>query len=191
MLAAVLPDPKGGRPKAFVPDVMNDCRVSINDEQLDRAFVSHMKAEYNCAASQFGKMGYDVVRLAFCDHPVRGPVNLIRFHDKITDKYTVMLGKYPNHLPVNDPYTPQHKIVEAFRTLQSELELWGAKTDEATYGRLTSVIGMTWELMDTVENEPNPVYEAQKKQFEKYGYSVITVPVYPWGAGGLHCMVMY
>jgi hypothetical protein len=191
MYAGMLPDPKGGQPKAFIPSIMKNCFVSLNDEHLDNDFVSHVQAEYDAAAEQLQKLGFEVQRLVYCDHPVRSPANFLKFHNKITDNYTVMLGKYPNHLPVDDPYTAQHRIVAAFKTVTDRFMKWQKNKHDANYAQLMEVIDLAWKQMDIVSDEDNPMFDEQKKQFEKYGYHVITVPVYAWGAGGLHCLVMY
>ncbi len=191
MVTSILPDPKGGKPKAFIPSIANNCYVSLNDEQLNKEFVSHIQAEYDAAASQMRRLGFDTPRLYYCDHPVRGPVNIIKYHDKISGGYSVMLGKYPNHLPVDDPYTAQHRVTDIFKLLANRFNEWSNKQDAATYKQLKATMDGVWTVMDTVSEETNSVYDEQKKMFEKYGYNVITVPVYAWGAGGLHCMVMY
>lgn len=48
-----------------------------------------------------------------------------------------------------------------------------------------------WSVMDNVSAMPNAEFDAQAAIFKKHGYKVVTVPVYAWGAGGLHCDLLY
>jgi hypothetical protein len=109
----------------------------------------------------------------------------------LTGKYTVLLAKYPAYLPVTDPNTPQSRLDAALDFLNSETESWLiSKTDDG-YKNVKAAIAKLWKIMDEICAAPNPTYEAQYKIFKDLGYDVITIPVYAWGAGGLHCQMMF
>jgi hypothetical protein len=195
MFATMLPNPGKGRPRAFIPTYkyLNVTKIfdSVSNQEIDKDVIRKAQSEYDEAASQFKKTGYEVVRLPFSDHPVRNPVNIVKFHDKDTGEYTVMLAKYPDLLPMGDPNTPQARIQKALDVLAVDTGRWQDNPDGDNYNGLLRTISGLWETMDLVAKLPNPIYDMDKKLVEKYGYRVITVPSYAWGAGGLHCQLLY
>ncbi len=191
MIATTLPDIKGKGFRAFVPSYTKEAYDALTFAPLDPEIMKGAQREFDLAAEQFKKMGYAVSRLYFSDHPVRGPVNIGRFRNKETGKYTVLLAKYPYHLPPGDPNCPQARINFILDKLNEETADWMENPNTQKYNEVVSWIDTMWRIMDEVALMPNPIYEAQKKVFTDLGYDVITIPMYAWGAGGLHCQLMY
>jgi len=193
MLACVLPDPAGGKPRAFIPKYMLALKHydSLLRNVFDRNLISRWQKEYDTAADELSKLGYEVVRLPFSDHPVRNPVNIVRFRDKNTGRITVLLPKYPYHLPMNGPDTPQQQVLNGLEWLKDSFTDWQNMPGPATYKKLSDTLAAIFDVMDKVSEMPNPIYDKQEKIFKKYGYDVITIPSYSWGAGGPHCELLY
>ncbi len=193
MLVSVLPNPGGGKPRAFVPTYTSAPRHydALTTDQLTTALVHQAQNEYEAAAEEMAQLGYEVVRLPFSDHPVRGPVNIAKFRNRDTGEYTVLLGKYPYHLPEDDPAAPQHQLQHALDRLMDDFEAWRKLPDHAAYQRLLAALDRTWASIEAVDGMPNPIFESQARLFRQYGYQVVPVPLYAWGAGGLHCQLLY
>lgn len=191
MISTTMPIPDGKGYRVFIPTYGSKAYDAIALQELDPKVKAAAQNEYDQAAAQFKDMGYDVVRLKFNDHPVRSPVNIGRFRNKETGKYTVLLGKYPDFLPLNAPETPQAKINTALDYLNNVTTSWLETKSENGYINVKAAINNLWKVMDEVCEAPNPVYQAQYDIFKMLGYEVITIPVYAWGAGGLHCQMMY
>lgn len=191
MISTTLPDLSGPGFRVFIPTYAKQAFDAISLQPLDPKMMKAAQNEYEQAAAQFKKMGYDVKRLEFTDHPVRNPVNIGRFRNKVTGKYTALLAKYPAYLPVDDANTPQAKLNAAFDNLNNETQNWLSSKSDSGYDSVIAAINNLWRVMDEACAAPNPTYEAQYKVFKDLGYEVVTIPVYAWGAGGLHCQMMY
>jgi hypothetical protein len=191
MITTTMPAPDGKGLRAFIPTYGKEVYDAISFQRFDNKFVKEVQNEYDQAAAQFKKMGYEVIRLVYNDHPVRGPVNIGRFRNKLTGKSTVLLGKYPYHLPVSDPETPQAKINQALDNLNAITSSWMEAPTADRYENVRVSVDTLWKTMDEVSQAHNPIYEAQAALFKSYGYEVMTIPMYAWGGGGLHCQMMY
>jgi hypothetical protein len=191
MVCAVLPNPRGGSPIAFIPSMDKDSYDGITQIKFSADYVSHCQAEYDAVAGQLKELGYIIERLRFADHPVRCPVNIVRYRDRDTGEETVLLAKYPNHLPITDPNTTQAKIMRAYKNLENAYQVWYDNADSGTYNELQDSIKATSAIMDESVKDKNPIYDEWEKAFKKYGFKVVTVPTYAWGAGGLHCQLLY
>lgn len=191
MTVCTMPPEKGGKPRAFVPKYEGRSYDALSGAELTDDLASNAGREYDIAAKEMKKNGYKVIRLPFADHPVRSPANSPRYRNRETGKSTVLLGKYPYHLPMGREDTPQKKLMK-------EIDLLAAFDDSSYegnsgkgYEELIAGINRLWSVMDMVSEEPNPLTERQKRLFEKEGYVVKVVPVYAWGAGGMHCQLLY
>lgn len=191
MLCAILPNPRGGSPIAFIPSMDRESYDGITHVKFSADYVRHCQAEYDAAAVQLKGLGYIIERLRFADHPVRCPVNIVRYRDRDTGEETVLLAKYPNHLPINDPNTTQAKIMRAYSNLENAYQAWYNSADSVTYNELLNTIKEISAIMDESIKDRNPIYDEWEKAFKKYGFKVVTVPTYAWGAGGLHCQLLY
>ncbi len=193
MLACVLPNPGIGSPRVFIPTYMKMKQHydSLLKNSFDKNFISRVQKEYDEASGEFKNLGYEVIRLPFSDHPVRNPVNIVRFRDKNTGKITVLLPKYPYFLPIDSPDTPQQQVLNALDWLRTNFSEWQNLPGPATYQRLADTLQYVFDTMDKVAALPNPIYDTQEKIFKKYGYEVIPIPSYTWGAGGPHCQLLY
>jgi hypothetical protein len=193
MFATMLPNPGKGMPRVFIPTYRNMRYIidSLTRQKLDKNMVRQAQSEYDLSADQFKALGYEVVRLPFNDHPVRNPVNIIKYHNNETGRYTVMISKYPNYLPEGNPDTAQAILQNALDRLAADTSLWQNSQTDGNYKTLQSTISNLWNTMGKVEAMPNTNTDSERKIFEKYGYGVVEVPVYAWGAGGLHCQLLY
>ncbi len=191
MVCAILPNPKGGSPIAFIPSLDKDSYDGITHVKFSADFVSHCQAEYDAAAEQLKGLGYIIERLRFADHPVRCPVNIVRYRDKDTGLETILLPKYPNQLPINDPNTTQARIMKAYDILNNKYKAWYDNANNVTYNELLNTINEVSAIMDESAKDKNPIYDEWEKAFKKYGFKVVMVPTYAWGAGGLHCQLLY
>jgi hypothetical protein len=193
MLACVLPNPGNGSPRVFIPTYMKMRQHydSLLKNSFDKNFITRVQKEYDEAADEFKKLGYEVVRLPYSDHPVRNPVNVVRFRDKNTGKITVLLPKYPYFLPIDSLDTPQQQVLNALDWLRTNFSEWQNMPGPDTYQKLADTLQGVFDTMDKVADLPNPIYAAQEKIFKKYGYEVIPIPSYTWGAGGPHCQLLY
>ena len=52
-------------------------------------------------------------------------------------------------------------------------------------------IRLVWDGLEGVLSAPSPSFDAKKKIFEERGYRVVEVPLFAWGEGGLHCLVLH
>lgn len=178
---------------AFVPTyngtaVKKDAMTNTN---LDPRLVKLWQGEYDEVAAQLTKMGYDVVRLPFSDHPVRCPVNIGKFVNRDTLESSIILGRYPSAHADTGEISPQQMIQEALDDLVYKSDAWKHDPINGNFQAFLISIKKMWIIMDAVSTMPNKEYDKQSEIFTKYGYKVVKVPVYAWGAGGLHCDLLY
>ena len=184
---------KGKTVNAFVPtynggEVKKD---AMTNTALDPKLVWTWQAEYDEISAQLSKLGYDVVRLPFSDHPVRCPVNIGKFINRDTLEPSVILGKYPFDHARNSETTPQQMIQDALNDMTYKCDAWKNTPSEPNFNSFLLSISSMWGVMDKVSAMPNPEFDTQADIFRKHGYKVVAVPVYAWGAGGLHCDLLY
>ncbi len=193
MEVCILPNPGPGQPRAFVPTYLPSKRHydALLQCELPRSEVLKIQNEYDAVADQCAQIGYEVVRLPFSDHPARGPVNITRFRDRLTGKYTVLLGKYPYALPMGDPQTPQQQLQGALDHLISECGRWQKDPARTNFRSVDQAFRQVWGTMDHIAELPNPIFEEQARIYRKYGYQVVAIHTYAWGSGGLHCQLLY
>jgi len=60
----------------------------------------------------------------------------------------------------------------------------------AVAGRVEVAFGAVWQAMDRAAAAPNPIFDAQRRVYESLGVTVVPVPMFPTGEGGLHCLVL-
>lgn len=187
MVVAVMSN--GQHTHAFVPTFIDNPVDAMLWKPLKPELVTACQREYDVVAKQMADLGYEVVRLPFGDHPVRGPANVVKYRDKQTGEYVVMLGKYPYHYPPDQKH-PQSILFNALADLEDDGGRWQAEPSPRTESQMKTRMTQVWQAIDEVSAAPNPIFDRQKELFEQAGYRVDEVPVYPWGSGGLHCQVL-
>lgn len=180
-----------GKPNAFVPTYSGEPANAVSGEPLEKEFVMELQGEYDVIAKELKDKGFDVSRLPFADHPVRSPVNLCKYYDASTGRGTLLLGKYPAHLPLDDPATPQARFKRLLDEFYHQVVNAEAQGGEIAYSKLLEKITEFWRTLMKIEDSPNPLFEQQKAIFESKGYTVIEVPMIPLGAGGIHCLTLH
>ncbi len=159
---------------------------------LDVSFVKRLNTEYNAVAEQVRKLNYEVVRIPIFDHPVRSPVNIIKFIDKESGKQKILFGKYPycnSKMDFTDlPYT---RIDNVFYLLEKQLRRWEENPDFINYEKFLTAVNYVWQTFASEYSSKNPNFEKQKEIYEKNGIEVIEVPILDSGSGGLHCTSLY
>ncbi len=179
-------------PQAFVPTYQGrEVIDAINGQPLDPDFRRRLQSEYDRAALALSYQGYEVRRLPFADHPVRSPANFLKYYDRVTGRHVILLGKYPYHLPAGSKTTPQFQVMNALGLLNWWYEIWRSAPTMENFDKLQMAFVNLWSAMDQAAQAPNPFFDAQKAEFEKCGYDVVTVPLYAWGAGGIHCQTLH
>ncbi len=75
---------------AFVPfyENKNGSFDVVLRKPLENNFIKRLNGEYDAVAEQLKEYGYEVVRIPIFDHPVRSPVNIIKFIDKEKTYYS-------------------------------------------------------------------------------------------------------
>jgi len=191
MLVSIMDNHRNDRPDAFVAEFSSGPILdAMSGKPLSPGFVAKCRWEYEQTALQLRKIGYDVYRLPFNDHPVRSPVNFGKFRDLATGKYMVMLAKFPAHIPDGKDPTAQTLLQYAVAQLDEDGKNWQEKGTEESLDIFQDSLRNIWRVMDEVESMPNPRFEARAKVFRDAGYEVIEVPCYSWGAGGIHCQIL-
>ncbi len=176
-------------PHAFVPTYESPAADSALDLPLKRNYISAVQREYDLAADQLDEIGYQVIRLPFADHPVRGPVNFVKYYDRDRDRVVVLLPRYTYHLP-HDSLHPRKRIQIAMTLLDDKAFEWHERRDPSSYQAYLEAIQNLWNEMESAQKEPNPIFERQAALIRKAGYDVIGIPTYAWGSGGLHCQIL-
>ncbi len=188
MLSTLADNPK---PRAFIPTYLPGARDATGWGPLKPEFVRSLQREYDRLALEMASFGYSVVRLPFADHPVRSPANLVKYYDPVREEEVVYLSKYPNHLPDHGKATTQDLIRNAIANLQPAYGAWLARPNDGSFSNLMGAFQQVWAVLGDSATEVNPIFEEQRKLVEKCGYLVVPVPMYVWGAGGLHCLILH
>jgi hypothetical protein len=176
-------------PHAFVPTYDAQVVDAMTEVVMSRAYLEGVQREFDAAAEQFAKTGYQVVRIPFADHPTRSPVNLVKYLDRTSGRVVVLLPRYSYHLPLNT-FNPRKRVQQAMTYLDEKALEWHARRDAASYNAYLMAIQNLWREMEETQKMPNPLFERQAALFRKAGYEVIGVPTYAWGSGGLHCQML-
>jgi hypothetical protein len=176
---------------AFVPTYDLRPRDANSGELFPETFARDVQREYDLVAGQMEGRGYRVIRLPFEDHPVRAPVNVSKFVDRTTGKPFVLLGRYPEHRPPA-PAVPSamRRLADEIIRLQSRVDAWEERPDEARWTALRAELEAAWKELDAAAASPNPLFERQRALYEANGISVIPLPLYPSGDGGVHCLML-
>ncbi len=188
MLVAVLRTPSGV--VAFVPTYEGSPIDALTHVHVLAESVQRFQAEYDRTARQLAARGYRVARVPFADHPARNPVGIGKFVDPETGRPSVILGRYPDHLVNSDDRNAQTQLQLAFEGLDAAVAAWRHEPTDARWSLVQSAVAATWRQMDASTAAPNPVFEKQRKIYEKYGVAVVSLPIYPTGEGGVHCLVL-
>jgi hypothetical protein len=174
---------------AFVPTYIDHPIDRMTGLPLDPGFVKSLQSEFDIIASQLADMGFHVARLKIEGHPVRSPVNLVRFYDPATGRCKVLLAKYPLQDADNENNT-QKVLMARIGDLKTGISQWEKKPDMKSYLSVKSLIQSVWSVMDRVPVESSPIFEYNAKKFRDAGIDVVPVADFAWGAGGLHCQVL-
>ncbi len=189
MLAAVIAD--NPKPRAFIPTYLENPIDATTGQPLDSAFRNRLQKEFNLTALEMSSLGYDVIRLPFADHPVRSPANLLKYYDPAQKREIVMLSKYPDNIPRNGAPSVQRGIYNALGDLNNWCASWIKYPTDQNFSGVINSYSNVWNVLRAASGSDNPVFDEQKSLIEKCGYQVIPVPMYPWGAGGLHCETLH
>lgn len=174
---------------AFVPSFTKKPSDAGSWEPLDAAKVKSWQREFDLCAKQMDTLGYIVRRLPLDDHPARSPANVIKYFDVDSERHTVFLGRYPAHGPAGTEHA-QKRLRDALWSFEDATARWMENPAPESLAKTRDKLARVWQQMDLTSQEPNPTFEAQAEVFRKEGYAVIPVSVFPWGSGGLHCMVL-
>lgn len=189
MVVAVIRN--GREALAFVPTYETRPRDANSGDLLPEAFVRDVQREYDLVAGQMEGRGYRVVRLPFEDHPVRAPVNVSKFVERSTGRPVVLLGRYPDHRPAEPgEASPMRRLAEAVVHVQSLVDAWEEAPDDARWDALQAQLESTWKEIASAAASPNPLFEKQRALYEANGISVVPLPLYPSGEGGVHCLLL-
>jgi hypothetical protein len=188
MLVAVLRTPSSI--VAFVPTYEGSPVDAISHVHLPAEAVTRFQAEYDRTARQLAARGYRVARVPFADHPARNPVGIGKFVDPATGRPWVILGRYPDHLADSDDRNAQTQLQLVFEALDTAVAVWRHDPTEARWSAVRAAVASAWQQMDASVAAPNPVFESQRKVYESYGVAVLSLPIYPTGEGGIHCLVL-
>ncbi len=175
---------------AFVPTFASNPADALSHDPLTEEMVRRLQAEYDRAARQLLALRYRVARLPFADHPVRSPVNAAKFLDPATRQFHVLLGRYPYHFDLPDRRNPQRDLQRVFQDLDDAVMAWRQRPTAAAWSAVEAALGNAWRGLDRAAASPNPMFEQEKEVYEKNGVTVLAVPIFPTGEGGIHCIVL-
>lgn len=175
---------------AFVPTYGPHPADSNFFKALEPDFVKACQSEYDQVAEEMTGLGYQVGRLPFSDHPVRSPANVLKYVDRATKHSTVMLARYPWHLPLTDMSSPARRLDNALQELAGAIATLQESPVAANEQAVLESLSRVWIAMDASVRAPNPDYDRQAAVFRAAGMDVVGVPIYPGGSGGLHCMAL-
>ena len=176
---------------AFVPTYAVRPRDASSGKLLPEDFVRDVQHEYELVAGEMAARGYRVVRLPFEDHPVRAPVNVSKYVDRLTGKPFVLLGRYPEHRPsAQGVPSAMERLNDAILHLQDVVDAWEGKPDDAGWTLLRAEIVEAWKVLDAASAAPNPVFEKQRALYEANGIGVLPIAQFPTGEGGVHCLLL-
>lgn len=186
MVVSVLHSDRGAF--AAVPTFSGEVVDAESGEKLDQALARACQREWDETARQMKHLGFQVIRLPFADHPARSPVNLVKARDPKTGEALVFLARYPNHLPMENPETPQKKLRNALWNLEDRTNEWLKEPTLFRQKKVEEALKNLWDMLDQAPSEPNPLFDEQVRLLQKAGFRVVEVPMFPWGSGGLHCL---
>ncbi len=172
---------------AFIPSYEAGAVDAVSREPLSLDVVRRAQTIYDRVARKLGDRGFRVARLPFADHPVRNPVNVGRYVEP-TGEQVVLLGKYPYHFALPDGTVPQRELQKRFDEVGEELVSWKSSPSKAEWERVKRAFVAVWAEMDRVTKSDNPTFDRQAKAYLAEGVRVVSVPIYPTGEGGLHCL---
>lgn len=190
MIVTVVPAPDSGPPRAFVPTYLYAPIDSLQGTPIDPQIATAIQSEYDQVAIELKEKGYEVYRLPYSDHPVRSPVNIGKYLDRHTGKHTVLLSKYPYHLPREDTNTPRLDFLRIYEDLDEAGKAFKSTHSKQDAQKLAHVIEGAWARLDAVAKQRNPIFESNRALYESLGYDVKTVPDYTYGSGGIHCKLL-
>jgi hypothetical protein len=188
MVAAVLKTPSGV--VAFVPTYEGSPVDAISHVRLEAADLRRFQAEYDRTARQLAARGYRVARVPFADHPARNPVGVGKFVDPLTGVPSVILGRYPEHLADTDERNAQTQLQLAFQALDATVAVWRHQPSDARWKAVQAAVDSVWRQMDIAVAAPNPLFESQRRVYESFGVRVLSLPIFPTGEGGVHCLLL-
>ncbi|HKC23620.1 MAG TPA: hypothetical protein VKF32_02705, partial [Thermoanaerobaculia bacterium] len=189
-MLASLHSKRGDGADVFVPTLEPNPVDRATRAEVPPALVAKAQREYDRAANELAALGVHVVRIPFGDHPARGPANVTKFVDA-SGRSTVMLAKYPYHLPAGDASTPQARVDKVLQDFRDEAAYLRSSARSGLLTRWREAIRLVWDGLEGVLSAPSPSFDAKKKIFEERGYRVVEVPLFAWGEGGLHCLVLH
>jgi hypothetical protein len=176
---------------AFVPTYEVRPRDANSLELLPEALAKSVQREYDLVAGQMEGRGYRVVRLPFEDHPVRAPVNVSKYVDRSTGRPFVLLGRYPDHRPTaSGAPSAMQRLRDGVAGLQARVDAWEDGPNDARWAAIAQSLGDVWREIDRSVTDPNPLFERQRALYEANGISVVPLPLYPSGEGGVHCLLL-
>lgn len=176
---------------AFVPSFERTPVDATSGLPIAEEVRRRVQREYDLVASQLQRRGYRIARLPLADHPVRNPVNVGKFVDRRSGRQTVLLGRYPYHLPsAHGERSAQAKLQDSLTRLDEAVLEWRGDPAAGNWKSVEAAFGAVWQAMDRAATAPNPLFEAQKRVYESFGVTVIPVPMFPTGEGGLHCLML-
>ncbi len=188
MVAMVLGTPRGI--VAFVPTYEGSPVDALTHVHLDPADVRRFQGEYDRAARQLAARGYRVARVPFLDHPSRSPVGIGKFVDPRTGRVSVLLGRYPTHMAATDEQNPQTQLQLTLEKLDAAVAAWRKDPSDSRWKGVQAAVAATWQQMDKAVTVASPLFDRQREVYESYGVQVLSLPIYPTGEGGVHCLVL-
>lgn len=176
---------------AFVPTYEAPPLDANSGTLLPEPFVRDVQKEYDLVAGQMEARGYRVVRLPFEDHPVRSPVNVSKFVDRTSGRPFVILARYPEHRPPGPGVkSPMALLQDATLALEASLDAWEATPSEAAFARLDASVSHAFLALDGAVASRSPLFDRQRAIYEANGISVLPLPLFPGGEGGVHCLLL-
>jgi hypothetical protein len=188
MLLAVLKAPSGV--VAFVPTYEGIPIDALSHVELSADSARRFQNEFDRTARQLASRGFRVARVPFADHPARSPVGIGKFLDPVTGEPNVLLGRYPAHLEPPDDRNPQTRLQIVFQELDASVADWRHDPTDSRWGMVQAGIAKAWRQMDAAIQAPNSLFESQKRTYESFGIRVRSLPIFPTGEGGVHCLVL-
>ncbi|MEW6338072.1 MAG: hypothetical protein AB1625_11820 [Acidobacteriota bacterium] len=174
-------------PVAFVPSYGLEAVDAVSREPLAPDVVRRAQSIYDRVARQLAAHGFRIARLPFADHPVRNPVNVGKYTGP-DGAQVVLLGKYPYHFALPGSTNPQRELQKRLDDLAEALDEWRNRPSEPAWERVSQAFTSTWSEMDQAAASPNPTFDRQAGIYAAEGISVVPVPIFPTGEGGLHCL---
>jgi hypothetical protein len=102
-----------------------------------------------------------------------------------------LLGRYPYHLPsASGERSAQATLQDSLTRLDEAVLGWRADPAGENWKAVEAAFGAVWQAMDRAAAVPNPIFDAQRRVYESLGVTVVPVPMFPTGEGGLHCLVL-